>query len=428
PAMAGLLVLAGAGAASVLGRWWGRGSGDRRRRWWPWLLVVVGVLLVLAFVGVRVLLRPESVEARLRDELARLWGAPVAVGDARFRPLSGLEAHHVVLYSAQDPQRPILKVERLRASHEPRSLARGRLVLTDVDVEVGELLLRRTAQGWDLPEELLGRRPRPGARPPRITVRGLTLRLEEQTEVGWRKTDLGPLSLQGRGGADGTFGVDFHLQSDLLGEWRGQATVSGEGDRLGLSASCAEFDFSPASLAALPEAVEQVLRRFAPEGTASLKVSAEVPLNGEGGSQVSVEFAGPSLAYYKFPYRFAWVRGEVRLGDGQATLVEVEGRDGEARAGITGTISLPGRPQQVALRLEATKWLLDDKLRNCLPQRHHRFWDDLRPSGTFNLTGRITADDSTQGRTEMALDVEPIDCTLEYVRFPYPVRLQGGSV
>lgn len=428
PAMVGLLVLAGAGAAAVLGRWWGRGSGGRRRRWWLWLLLVVGVLLVLAFVGLRVLLRPESVEARLRDELARLWGARVTVGRARFRPLRGVEARHVVLYSAQDPQRPILKVERLRASHESRSLARGRLVVTDVDIKVGELLLRRTSAGWDLPEGLLERRPRPGARPPRISVRGLRLRLQEQTQDGWRETELGRLNLRGRSQADGAFGLDFSLQSDVLGEWQGQATVSGEGDRLGLSASCAEFHFSPESLAALPEAVERVLRRFAPEGTASLKVSAEVPLNGEGGSQVSVEFAGPSLAYDKFPYRLPWTRGKVHLSEGRATVTEAEGGDGEVRASITGTISLPGHPRRVALRLEVTKGRLDEKLRDCLPQRYHGIWNDLSPSGTFNLTGRITADESTQGRTEVALEAEPLGCTLDYVRFPYPVRLKRGTV
>jgi len=433
PAMVGLVVLAGAGAAVVLGRRWRKGSGATagrgggRRRLWV-LLAVLALLVVVLVVGKRVLLPADwRVEARLRDELVRLWGAPVTIGQAAFGALSGLEAREVVLYSAEDPQRAILKVTRLEASLEKGSLARGRLVLREVDIKGGELLLRHTPRGWDLPKELLGSRPWTGARPPRIVVRGLQLRFQEQTPAGRRETELGLLNLHARSQADGTFRMDFRLRGEVLGGWRGQATVSGKGDKMALSALCDEFRFTPEALGSLPVAVERVLRKFAPQGNTSLEVSAEVPLNGQGSSQVAVGFAGASLAYHKFAYRIPWTRGVVRLADGVATVTEAEGRDGETRVRLSGTVSLPGRPKRVALRLEATKGRLNEELRDCLPERYHRLWNDLRLAGTVNVTARLTADKGTQGRTELALDIRPTDCTVDYVRFPYPVRLASGS-
>ena len=428
PAVPGLVMLAGVGAAVVLGRWWGRGGGGRRRRW-PWL--VVGVLVAVvgaAVVGVRVLLRPENVRARLQQELARLWGARATVGEARFGPWSGLEARRVVLYSSREPNRPILQVTRLGAAHDPRALARGRLVLTDVDIEGGQLLLRRTPRGWDLPEGLLARRAGPQAAVPRVVVRGLRLRLEEEGPGGRREAALGRLNLLARRLPAGTLTAEFRLRSEPLGDWRGRASLSPQGDTLSLEASSPRCPLTEETLAALPEEVAKVLRKFAPRGEASLEVSAQIPLDGGGGPVVTVAFKGPSLAYYKFPYRLGWTRGEVRFAEGRATVTQGEGSEGELRVTLTGSISLPGRAKEVDLRMEATRGRMSPKLRDSLPSRYHRLWDDLRPEGTFDLTAWITANPDTQGRTQVALEVRPTDSTLNYVGFPYPVRFRQGTV
>lgn len=429
PAMPGLMVLAGVGAAAVLGRWWGRGGGGKRRRRWPWVLAaVLAAAVAAAVVGVRVLLRPENVAARLERELARLWGARVSVAEARFGPLSGLEARGVVLYSPREPSLPVLKVSRLEASHDPGALARGRLVLTQVDLRGGGLRLRRTARGWDLPEGLLGRRGRPGGPVPRVVVRGVEVRLEEEGPSGRREAYIGRLNLLARRLPDGTLQALVRLRSEPLGDWRGQVTLPPQGDVLDISASCARCVFTEQALAALPLKVVKVLRKFAPQGGASVEVSAWVPLEGGAGPVVTVDFEGPSLAYHKFPYRLGWTRGRIRFAEGRATITQAEGRDGPLRVTLTGSLTLPGRPKEVDLRLEAADARMSPKLRDCLPPRYHKLWDELRPAGTFDVTAWITADETTQGRTQVALEVRPTDCTLSYVGFPYPVRFRRGKV
>jgi len=109
------------------------------------------------------------------------------------------------------------------------------------------------------------------------------------------------------------------------------------------------------------------------------------------GASVQVVFEGPSLAYKDFPYRFAWTRGEVSVQGGQVTIVSGEGRDGNLQVHLTGTITLPGFPTRVALRVEGTKGTLSQKLRACLPEKYHQLWDDLRPNGQLNFSGTITA-------------------------------------
>jgi hypothetical protein len=217
--------------------------------------------------------------------------------------LSGLEARRVAFASAEDHERTVLLVERLEASHDLLALARGRLLLRDVHVRGGELLLRRSLAGWDLPGELLRRRAEPGRPLPRAVARGVTLHFQEDSAEGWRSADLGILSGHSLREVDGSPSWGLRLKSDLMGEWRGQVTVAPGADRLQVSASCSEFRFGAETLAALPQAVTRVLEKFAPEGSANLELSADVSLADGGKTQGWVSFEGASLAYEKFPYR-----------------------------------------------------------------------------------------------------------------------------
>jgi 4-amino-4-deoxy-L-arabinose transferase-like glycosyltransferase len=176
PAMVGLLVLAGVGGAVLLSRW---PTDRRRRRWGFWAAFALLSLVVLAVaLRLREAFRPENVVARLHDELARLWGGVVVVGSADFGPLRGLEAQDVALYSQEDPQQVILRVNRLEASADPQSLVAGRLVLTELHLTGGELLLRRTPAGWDLPRQV-SRPVAAGGPLPRVTLEKLALRFEQ---------------------------------------------------------------------------------------------------------------------------------------------------------------------------------------------------------------------------------------------------------
>jgi 4-amino-4-deoxy-L-arabinose transferase-like glycosyltransferase len=439
PAMVGFAVLAGAGGAVLLRRARrvpakraGAGAEKRRRRRWVFWVAfgVLALLLLAAALRLRQALRPENVAARLHNELARLWGGVVVVGSARFGPLSGrLEAQGVALYSQEDPQQRILQVDSLSASADPESLVAGNVVLTELHVTGGELLLRHTPAGWDLPRQLSSGARGLGGPLPQVILEGLTLRLEDEVAGGGRRqAELGLVSLSAKSRADGSVEVEGKLEKGPVGEWEGRATISPAGDHLALSSSCPAFRFTPEALAALPQEAERVVRMFAPQGQASFHVSSEVPLDGGTGARVNVVFEGPSLAYKDFAYRFSWTRGEVSVQGGEVTIASAEGRDGDLLVRLAGTVTLPGRPTRAALRLEATRGPLADKLRACLPERYYPLWDNLRPGGQLDLAGRIWADERTGGHTAFALDITPLGSTLSYVGFPYPVRLTGGRV
>jgi len=446
PAMPGLIVLAGAAGATLVAafwRWVVRVEGRRPR--WPWVVLAILVLMAAAAViAARVLLRPENIQERLRGELARVWGGPVAVGEANFGPFKGLEAHGVELFSPQAGNLPILTIDRLEASYDRGSLARGELELTEVRLRGGRLRLRRGRKGWDFPTSLLQRRGRRGKPVPRIVVRNLELLFQrprpvdaaEETvsgpqrasQAGWGTSDWGTLSAQTEVAEDGSRVLRFHVRGDTLGDWHGRVNVPPGGERVQLTASCPEFVFDKETLAALPGEVVHAMGKFALEGRAEIDLSAELSLTGETGSSVVLEFSGPSLAYYKFPYRVPWTRARVRFEQGLAFVEEGQGREGDSRLSLTGMFSLPGQPKQVELKLLVDGGYFSDKLRDCLPTRYHKLWNDLRPDGRFDLNARIYAEDGPDPPTKLSLDIDLQGSSVNYTGFPYRVGGLSGHL
>jgi hypothetical protein len=119
-------------------------------------------------------------------------------------------------------------------------------------------------------------------------------------------------------------------------------------------------------------------------------LTAHVRRGGAGSRQLSthettVTALGSTIRYKALPVPIDEVRGQVRITDESVELRGVTGRYGPGRACLEGRIDLAGAEQTGKLRLRAENIPFDDGLRRAMPERVRKWWNDLNPSGAFDL-------------------------------------------
>jgi len=167
-------------------------------------------------------------------------------------------------------------------------------------------------------------------------------------------------------------------------------------------------------------------RKLLPQGEVDLRAE----LSREAGRllpKVSLRCRNLSLTHYRFPYRLDRTVGTVILDDRLVTL-HLTGQAGGNAVQVTGNVRLldGGSVGQIVVR--GTDMPIDDRLLAAMPDKGADVLRRLRASGTFDFNFRHDRDPTLPKGHVNSLDIQLTDCSLRYLRFPYPLAKVRGAV
>ena len=167
-------------------------------------------------------------------------------------------------------------------------------------------------------------------------------------------------------------------------------------------------------------------RKLLPQGEVDLRAELSRAA-GRFTPKVSVRCRNLSLTHYRFPYRLDRTVGTVILDDRQLSL-HLTGQAGGNDVQVTGSLQLAEGGSVGHIDVRGTDMPIDDRLLTAMPDKGADVLRRLRAAGTFDFSFRHDRDPSLPKGHTNSLDVRLTDCSLRYLRFPYPLTKVRGTV
>jgi hypothetical protein len=186
--------------------------------------------------------------------------------------------------------------------------------------------------------------------------------------------------LSGRHGR-GRLGLDGELT------W---ATTWEGGDPTGLTLDLTTdgLELNAELIATLPEPHRSALSPWRITGGVRSRTSwtqGDAERQDQSGMRTRVELTAADIAHDLLPGGLRAVTGIIELADGALRSASIEGRYETAPFRASVSISADGTARQGTIRLTADGIVLDDALRDALPEAGKRVWDALGPVGSIDL-------------------------------------------
>jgi len=167
-------------------------------------------------------------------------------------------------------------------------------------------------------------------------------------------------------------------------------------------------------------------QKLLPQGEVDLR--AEVARRaGAITPHLSLRCRNVSLTHYRFPYRLDRTVGTVILDDRIVTL-HLTGQAGGNPVQVAGTLRLDDGGSVGHVEVRGTEMPIDDRLLAAMPAKGAEILRQLRASGTFEFVFRQDRNPSFPKGHANSLDIRLTDCSMRYVRFPYPLTKVQGAV
>lgn len=172
-------------------------------------------------------------------------------------------------------------------------------------------------------------------------------------------------------------------------------------------------------LAVLPPAWQEHWYKYRPSGV--IDVRARLHFDGtRWRPELHADCVNVSFSHYRFPYRLEEGRGSISLQDDLMTF-SLTASTGRTAARLTGEIHHPG-PQAVGwLEVRADDLPLDAKLAAAVPRETQPVLQMLGAQGALNVYARLWRD-TPEGQMHRHLLLTAQRCSINFEKFPYPVR------
>ncbi len=181
----------------------------------------------------------------------------------------------------------------------------------------------------------------------------------------------------------------------LEGRWRdggitirGSHDVSAQGGGTRFEVNCRELRLDDELRRLLPETLQRVLAQVEIDGpldTVTTVIGTGAQADRRIEQTTLVTLADTTLTYRPFPLPLVGVRGSVSIGPRGIELRDLAGECGEGRVTISGELVREDDGVSGSLHLAARGMQFDDVLREALPWRLRRTWNNARPTGRCDL-------------------------------------------
>jgi hypothetical protein len=176
--------------------------------------------------------------------------------------------------------------------------------------------------------------------------------------------------------------------------------MPGQSGSSDVTVRCRGLELDEELFAALPAGLQAVRERFAPRGAIDVDLRMVLPpgQTGEGNRYAaSIRALGNQVTCQAFPLPLEEVRGTLEVSEKQVRFDNLTARVGDARLVLGGQYDLSAPRPRGTFAVRTSNMAFDDTLKQALPWRLRRLWNDVNPRGTFNLDLRElsyeTADD-----------------------------------
>ncbi len=199
------------------------------------------------------------------------------------------------------------------------------------------------------------------------------------------------------------------------------------GSPMSLTAAVTDLELNRQIMIRLPDDLREKWRRFLPSG----RINLNATLDYDGRQWRPVELTADCLdvgfSYYKFPYRMEQCTGRIRLVNDELT-VDLTAYGGSRPIEITGRLFQPLSAPYGRVDVHGEGLELDEKLFNAMKEKPQLLVRSLKPHGTIDVAFSIVTQGPGQPPTKH-LEVDLNRCSIEYLKFPYPLgNIQGKLV
>lgn len=220
---------------------------------------------------------------------------------------------------------------------------------------------------------------------------------------------------------------------------RGQVSQSDEQRHLSLQAELENLTLSPDSrpdmivysepiLEIISGGLERFLRRYQPRGTADASVQIDGSLADLANSQVvgKIVCRNITIRDQKFPYRLEQIHGDIDLTGRGLMLNDLQAHNGPSKFTISGRITNFGPQAQILLKISSDSVLLNDQVKQALPERLQQKWFELAPSGQCGFDYQFVRRPGDEPSYRAVIRLQNVNCL--YDRYPYPLTNLTGTL
>ena len=186
---------------------------------------------------------------------------------------------------------------------------------------------------------------------------------------------------------------------------------------MSLFVKCQRLPLDEALYGALPLTLRKAWDSLKPGGAVGLDLRYQRPAPttrpaDDTGSAVdytvTIEPKDCRAAYAGFPLPLTSINGQLVVTPGKVEIEEITARHEQTRLEVKGEIALqPERTHVVLSRIKATGLTFSEALRQAVPWRVRRVWNNVKPRGTIDLTlNRLEGDVKAGPGTVWAYDAE----------------------
>jgi hypothetical protein len=179
---------------------------------------------------------------------------------------------------------------------------------------------------------------------------------------------------------------------------------------------------------ALPEKSQHAVRMLNPQGTIDFYFNAKRDVPGAPPHHhMVIELKRNSIRYEKFPYPINHITGRLVMFDERWDFLELKGVNNSSLITGDGSFRPSMEGNQLELNLKGDNLLLEQDLRNALPENLQRIWRELKPSGTIDARTKITyLAEKKKLSVEVAAVPQKDTASIEPSFFPYRMeKIQG---
>ena len=203
--------------------------------------------------------------------------------------------------------------------------------------------------------------------------------------------------------------------------------------------------------------LEAFTRSLKPRGSLHLATALlTTDANGRSSRKIDLRVSDGYVRYEKFRYPLYKVTGKLQVEDDVVKLDDLRGVSANGhdvvcrgfyrlagkplRSGgavhVDGTQPVAALPSYLKLRFDATNVLMDDSLRNSLPQDAKRIWDSISPTGSLDQLTASLEQYGADGKLKLELSAKQFETDLVTSRtlslrpssLPYRIDVTAGSV
>ncbi len=327
-----------------------------------------------------------------------------------------------------------LKVPWLKVKQNPKRLAEGKFLPSEIVIVQPTLRIRRSASGqWNLDHLLSKTLPKfEGGSPPLVVVDKGTLELVTGDSSSQGVALLRDVSIRMTPNKLGVYAFEGSVRGDSFDRARVEGVFDPSSGKLTFKGDASRLVITQTLLNRLPKEAKPILERSGLTGgeidLVLNKLEYDPLAKKKLTYDVSARLQNGVINCQSGPFPLSDVSAEASIKDGEIVIHRAEGYNGPTSVRAWGGGSLLShKSAPFALNVQVADLEIDDRLKVWTPAEFAKIWDEYQPNGRANVSVHVErAKDGAEPTFVARIDCR--DVGMRYHLFPYTIEHVHGSI